>query len=186
MENLLALLIVIVLVVALVSAGIAIYNRLVFLNNNADKAFANIDVLLKQRTDEIPNLVEVVKQNSKYEESVLQKLTQLRTQFLSSTNIDEKVSVSNEITKTFKSLFAVSENYPDLKANQAFLTLQNRVSQIEDHIADRRELFNDSVALYNTGIQEFPNVIFAGILRYNKRNFLQISEEEKAYEGVKF
>lgn len=186
MENLLALLIVIVLVVALVSAGIAIYNRLVFLNNNVDKAFANIDVLLKQRTDEIPNLVEVVKQNSKYEEGVLQKLTQLRTQFLNSTNVDEKVSISNEITKTFKSLFAVSENYPDLKANQAFLSLQNRVSQIEDHIADRRELFNDSVALYNTGIQEFPNVIFAGILRYNKRNFLQISEEEKAYQGVKF
>lgn len=186
MENILALLIIVVLIVALVSAAIAIYNRLVFLNNNVDKAFANIDVLLKQRTDEIPNLVEVVKQNTQYEEKVLLQLTQMRTQFLNTTNVDEKVQLANKITKSMQSLFAVSENYPTLQANQAFLSLQNRVSQIEDHISDRRELFNESVALYNTDIQEFPNVLFAGILRYGKRNFLQITDDEKAYQGVKF
>lgn len=186
MENLLALLIVVVLVVALVSGGIAIYNRLVFLNNNTDKAFANIDVLLKQRADEIPNLIEVVKQHTGFEQSVLEKLTKLRTDFLSATNSDDKVALANETASTLKTVFAVSENYPQLQSSQAFNNLQQRVSSIEDAIADRRELFNETVALYNTGIQEFPNVLFAGMLRYNKRNFLQITEQEKVYNGVKF
>lgn len=186
MENILAFLIIGALVFALIGGAIAIYNRLVFLNNNADKAFANIDVLLKQRADEIPNLIEVVKQHTGFEQSVLEKLTKLRTDFLNATNNNDKVTIANETANALKTVFAVSENYPQLQSSTAFNNLQTRVSGIEDAIADRRELFNETVNLYNTGIQEFPNVIFAGILRYSKRNFLQITDQEKAYNGVKF
>lgn len=186
MENFLALLIIVVLLFVFIGSIISIYNRLVFLKNNTDKSFANIDVLLKQRVDEIPNLVEVVKQNANYEQTTLDKLTRLRTDFLNATSTDDKVNLSNEMNKILKSIFAISENYPTLQANQAFLTLQNRVSQIEDAISDRREFFNDSVSLYNRGIQSFPNVIFSKMLGYNERKFLQISEDETKYEGVKF
>ncbi|MFD2598759.1 LemA family protein [Sphingobacterium corticis] len=186
MGNALALLIIVALLVGLVSAAIRIYNRLVFLNNNVDKAFANIDVSLKQRAEEIPNLIAIVKEYMAYEDSMLEKLTKLRTQFLAAPTVDEKVTVCNEITQSLRSIFAVSENYPVLKANDSFISLQNRVSGLEDNIADRREYYNESVTLYNTGIQEFPVLLFAGVLRFSKRHLLQIPDTEKAFGGIKF
>ena len=186
MEKYVGFLIIGLLVLVFFSSMIAIYNRIVFLKNNADKSFANIDVLLKQRVDEIPNLVTIVKQYSVYEQSVLARITKLRSEFLTSPNVDEKVKAANEMEKALKNIFVVSENYPDLKASQSFKQLQSRVSQIEDAISDRREFFNDAVSLYNVGIQAFPNVIFSRILGYKEKAFLQISDPETQYDGIKF
>ena len=120
-----------VIIVGIVSGGVAIYNRLVMLKYNVDKNFANIDVILKQRVDEIPNLIAVVKKTQGYEESLLNQLTELRTAFLSSRSTDEKVQLANEVGKLLNSFFAVSENYPELKAVESFRTLQLRVSDLE-------------------------------------------------------
>ena len=174
------------LTVGLISVIISTYNRLVMIKFNVDKAFANIDVLLQQRADEIPNLIKVVKESMKYEESVLMKLTALRTSYSNSTNTEEKIEASNEINKMVKNIFAVSENYPELKANNNFVSLQQRVSGIEDAIADRREFYNESVNMYNIGIHEFPDLILAKILAYKEKSLLKVTEEEKKYDGIKF
>jgi len=173
-------------VLGLLNVIVSTYNRLIMLSNNVDKSFGNIDILLKQRADEIPNIIKVVKESMKFEESMLTKLTELRTQFLSASSTEEKVELSNQMQNQLKSIFAVAENYPDIKTSQNFLLLQNRVSQIEDAIADRREFFNESVTMYNIGIAEFPDVILAKLLMYKKKQLLQISEQEKKYDGINF
>jgi LemA protein len=170
----------------LISVAVSAYNRLVMIKYNVDKAFANINVLLKQRADEIPNLIKVVKESMNYEESVLTKLTALRTLYLNSTNNEEKIGASNEINKLVKSIFAVSENYPELKANNNFVMLQQRVSGIEDAIADRREFYNENVNMYNIGIHEFPDLILDKILIYKEKTLLKVTEEEKKYDGIQF
>ena len=168
-----------VIIVGIVSGGVAIYNRLVMLKYNVDKNFANIDVILKQRVDEIPNLIAVVKKTQGYEESLLNQLTELRTAFLSSRSTDE-------IGKLLNSFFAVSENYPELKAVESFRTLQLRVSDLEDMLSDRRELYNESVNMYNIGIHEMPALLFARPMGYTDKPLLHISEEEKKYDGIRF
>jgi len=186
MNPIIALVIIVLLVVGLVSVVISAYNKLVMLKFNTDKAFANIDVLLKQRADEIPNLIKVVKEYQGYEAGTLEKLTELRTRFLSATTTNDKVELSNQMDKAMKSVFAVSENYPTLQAAQSFTELQNRVSGLENAIADRREFFNESINMYNIGITEFPPVILARLLGYKEKTLLQISEQEKEYHGVQF
>lgn len=156
-----------VIIVGIVSGGVAIYNRLVMLKYNVDKNFANIDVILKQRVDEIP-------------------ITELRTAFLSSRSTDEKVQLANEVGKLLNSFFAVSENYPELKAVESFRTLQLRVSDLEDMLSDRRELYNESVNMYNIGIHEMPALLFARPMGYTDKPLLHISEEEKKYDGIRF
>ena len=186
MIQILAYVIIGLVVLGLLNVVISTYNRLVVLNNNVDKSFMNIDVLLKQRADEIPNLIKVVKESMRFEESMLTKLTELRTNFLNASSPEEKVELSNQMQNQLKSIFAVAENYPDIKTNQNFQLLQNRVSQIEDAIADRREFYNESVTMYNIGIQEFPNFILAKLMLYGKKQLLQISEQEKKYDGITF
>jgi LemA protein len=110
----------------------------------------------------------------------------MRTRFLNTTNTEQKIELSNQMQNQMKSIFAVSENYPDLKTNQNFQLLQNRVSQIEDAIADRREFFNESVNMYNIGIGEFPNFILAKMMLYTRRQLMQISDQEKKYDGITF
>lgn len=186
MNPLFSLIFIALLLVFIVASGIRIYNRLIMLDENIEKAFANIDVLLKQRADELPELVKVVKRYMAYEDDMLSRLTALRTKFTNVTDRDDKVKAYNELSGGFSKIIAVSENYPDLKASSSFVTLQERVSQVEDHIADRRELYNDSVNLYNIGIREFPAVLFAKILGYREKTLLQISEAEKQYDGIQF
>lgn len=186
MNPLISYTIIAVLIIGIIGITISIYNRLVMLKFNVEKAFANIDVLLQQRAEEIPNLIKVVKESMQYEESVLTKLTSLRTQFLNSTQSDEKINVSNEISNVVKSIFAVTENYPELKANQNFLSLQTRASEIEDSISDRREFFNESVNMYNIGIHEFPNLILAKLMAYKDKSLLIITANEKEYDGINF
>ena len=155
MIQILAYVILGLVVLGLLNVIVSTYNRLVMLRNNVDKSFVNIDVLLKQRADEIPNLIKVVKESMRFEESMLTKLTELRTNFLNANSAEEKVELSNQMQNQLRSIFAVAENYPDIKSNQNFQLLQNRVSQIEDAIADRREFYNESVTMYNIGISEF-------------------------------
>ena len=150
--------------------------------NSADKNFANIDVILKQRVDEIPNLIAVVKKTQGYEESLLNQLTELRTAFLSSRSTDEKVQLANEVGKLLNSFFAVSE----LKAVESFRTLQLRVSDLEDMLSDRRELYNESVNMYNIGIHEMPALLFARPMGYTDKPLLHISEEDKKNYGIRF
>lgn len=186
MPTILSYVLIAVVVIIIVSSIVSMYNKLVMLKFNVEKAFANIDVILKQRADEIPEVIKVLKESMRYEESVLEKLTQLRTSFLSAKSDDEKISISNDIASALKNVFSVSENYPDLKVNQNFLSLQNRVSQIEDAISDRREFFNESINMYNIGINEFPSFILAKLLFYKEKSLLKITEEEKKYNGIQF
>lgn len=186
MNQTVAIILLILLGVVIISFLINLYNKLVMLKFNVDKAYGNIDVVLKQRADEIPNLVTVAKHFMNYEEKLLSRLTELRTFYNNSTDADKRTEIANETSKALSSFFAVSENYPELKSNNNFLELQKRISDLENKIADRREFFNDSVNLYNIGIHEFPNVILAKMLGYKDKTLLEITKEEKQYDGVQF
>ncbi|MGD0923080.1 MAG: LemA family protein, partial [Terriglobia bacterium] len=144
---------VILVVVGIFLYFITIYNSLVRLRNDMDKAWANIDVLLKQRHDELPKLIETCKGYMQYEQKTFQMIVEARTSFMKATTVAEKAQADNLISGALKSLFAVSENYPDLKANNNFMQLQKRISELEERIADRREFFNDDVNTYNIRIQ---------------------------------
>ncbi|WP_158977871.1 LemA family protein [Cellulophaga sp. L1A9] len=186
MSPLISYSIIALLIVGIISVIISAYNKLIMLKNNVDKAFFNIDVLLKQRADEIPNLIKVVKESMHYEEATLTKLTELRTSYFSSNKQEEKIGLSNQMDALVNSIFVISENYPDLKANKNFTMLQQRVSGIEDAIADRREFYNESINMYNIGIAEFPPVILAKLLGYKEKALLQITALEKKYDGIQF
>jgi LemA protein len=181
-----ALIVGLLLIIVFFNFFIGVYNKLVMLKNNFEKAFRNIDVILMQRADEVPELVKVASRFMEHETAILTNLTKLRTDFLNSKTVDEKIENANEFSKSMKTLFSVSENYPTLLSNANFLELQKRVSQMEDKIADRREFFNDSVNLYNVGIQEFPNLILAKMIGYQTQNLFNVSSEEKAYNGIQF
>lgn len=186
MNQLVATILAVFLGGAVISFFINLYNKLVMLKFNTEKSYANIDVILKQRADEIPNLITVAKQYMNHESDLLGHLTELRTFYNSTSDSNKKTELANETSSALKSFFAVSENYPTLLSNNNFIELQKRVSGLEDKIADRREFFNDSINLYNIGIHEFPNSILAGILGYKNKVLLQVSEAEKKYDGVKF
>lgn len=186
MSTLIAIILIILLVFSAIMFFVGIYNRLVMLKFNVEKAYANIDVTLKQRVDEIPNLVETAKQFLNHEKELLTRLTELRTHFHQSLNSEDKTKIYNEMSKSLASFFAVSENYPTLTSNINFVELQKRISEIENKIADRREFFNDSVNLYNIGINEFPNVILAKMFSYTQKSLLEINDSEKKYDGVQF
>src|SRR5512138_1731250 len=144
--------------------GIIIYNELVRLRNDNDRAWANIDVLLKQRHDEIPNLVETVKGYMQHERQTLLAVTEARAASMTAATVGQKAQADLLITGALRGLFAVAENYPDLKANQNFLKLQNRISELEERIADRREFFNDDVNTYNTRIRQIPDMFLANMM----------------------
>lgn len=180
------LVVVVFVVLGVIGYFVGIYNGLIQVRNNIDKAWANIDVLLKQRHDELPKLIETCKGYMKYEQSLLEKITQARTAFMNAATIEDKTKAENQLAAGLKTLFAVSENYPDLKANQNFLQLQNRISGLENEIADRREFFNESVNVYNIRIQQFPDVILANNLGYTRRSMLEIPKEETQDVKVQF
>ena len=180
------LIIIVVLILAaigVVTYGVGIYNSLVQVRNNVDKAFKNIDVLLLQRHDEIPKLVETCKAYMKYEKEILENLIRLRERYGEAKTIDEKTQIENDIGRQLMGLNARMEAYPDLKASQHFSQIQGRISGLESGIADRRELFNDSVNIYNIQIERFPHVILARLLSYTRRAFLEVPEGKK--EDVK-
>lgn len=179
MIALIPLFISIIVVVGLVTFLINTYNRLVILNNNSQKAFANIEVILKQRADEIPNLVRVVKATALHENTVLKELVSLRSQYLGTHQTHEKIKTAERMDGKLKSLMLTVENYPEIKSNRSYLELQKRLTDLEEIIAHRRVYFNESVNLYNTGIETFPDIIFAKIMNYRKKEMLEFSDEEK-------
>ncbi|MDO9323925.1 MAG: LemA family protein [Methanoregula sp.] len=153
---------------------ITIYNGLISLRNNIDKAWANIDVLLKKRLDLIPNLVELVKGYATYERSVLEEITQIRATAMQAQAIPEKAKGSEAISASLGSVFALAENYPTLKASENFLHLQKELATIETQIAQRREFYNDSVLLYNTNIKTIPSVYLADWLKYTPKEYFRV------------
>ncbi len=181
-----AILILILLAVILIGYIVTIYNGLIKLKNNIKKSWANIDVLLKQRSDELPKLIETVKGYMKHEKGVLENLTNARTNFLNASTVAKSAAADNMIAGALKSLFAVAENYPDLKANENFMQLQSRISGIENEIADRREFYNDSVNQYNIRIQSIPDVIVARMMGYLDEEMFEVSEADKQDVEIKF
>src|ERR1700686_1633701 len=158
---------------------IIIYNGLVRLRNDSNRAWANIDVLLKQRHDEIPNLVEPVKGYLQHERETLVAVTQARAASISAASIGQKAQANLMLTGALRGLFAVAENYPQLKANEKFLRLQNRISELEERIADRREFFNDDVNTYNTRIGQIPEVFVASFMDLKPRDMFKVSDEDR-------
>jgi len=182
----LVLVIIALILLVLVVFFISIYNQLIQLRVNIDKSWSNIDVLQKQRYDEIPKLINVCEGYMKYERETLEKITQVRTQFLSAKTPPEIAKIDTELTTALKTLFAVVENYPELKSNQNFLQLQTRITYLENQIADRREFYNDSVTVYNTRIQQVPYVFVAKLLNYAPKEMYKITEQEKNSPEIKF
>ena len=163
-----------------------IYNGLVRLRNNIKKSWANIDVLLKQRSDELPKLVSSVKGYMKHERETLKTLTEARTRFLNAKTIPQKAAADTMITNALKTIFAVAENYPNLKANENFIQLQNRISGIENELADRREFYNDSVNTYNIRIQSFPDMMIARLMGCKAETMFKVSESDKKDVEISF
>ncbi|MEM5883187.1 MAG: LemA family protein [Candidatus Aenigmatarchaeota archaeon] len=177
-------------VVGLIGIGvlvyiISIYNSLIRLRRNVDKAWANIEVILKQRHDELPKLIEVCKSYMKYEKSVLEEITKLRTRWAEASTQSEKIKISNQISAALKTLFAVAENYPKLRANENFLQLQSRISGLENELADRRELYNEFVTNYNIRIQSIPDKFVADIFKFAPVELFKVAEEEKKDVEIK-
>ena len=166
--------------------AIILYNELVRLRNDNDRAWANIDVLLKQRHDEIPNLVETVKGYMQHEQQTLLAVTQARAASMNAGSISQKAAADLMMTGALRGLFAVAENYPQLKANENFLKLQNRISELEERIADRREFFNDDVNTYNTRIGQIPEVFVASFMNLKPREMFKVSDDDRRQVEVKF
>ncbi len=164
--------------------AVYMYNRFVTLVNRAKEAWADIDVQLKRRYDLIPNLINTVKGYAEHEKSTFAQVTEMRTKAMQAGGIEEKGQAENMLTGALKSLFAVSENYPDLKANQNFLDLQNELSDTENKIQAARRFYNTNVRDLNIGLESFPQNIIGNLFKFTKREFFEL-EEEVAKEPVK-
>jgi LemA protein len=181
--------IVIGVIVVLVIWAISIYNSLVAMRQRTDQAFADIDVQLKQRHDLIPNLVETVKGYASHERGTLEAVVQARNAAMAAPGVEQKVAAENMLTGALRQLFALAEAYPDLKANQNFLQLQAELSDIENKLAAARRFFNNAVQEYNTGIQQFPAVLFAATFGFHQRTFFDLGDARPQLEqapSVKF
>ncbi len=166
--------------------GIGIYNGLVALRNNNDRAWANIDVLLKQRHDELPKLVDTCKGYMKHEQGTFEKITQARAAVMNAGTVSEKAQADNMLTGALRSLFAVAENYPELKANTNFMQLQGRITGIEQEIAVRRDRYNDDTNTYNVRIEVFPEMMVARFLGYSRRDLFQAVAAEREDVKISF
>ena len=161
----------------------SIYNSIVRLRHSIDRAWSNVDVLLKQRHDELSKLVEVVKGSMRHEREVLTRLTDARAAMRAARSVTDKAAAHDRASGALASLYAVAEAHPDLKVSDNFLELQRRISALEDHIADRREFYNDAVNNYNIRIEQVPDVLLARLLGCRRRDLFEIGESEA--EGVR-
>jgi LemA protein len=177
-------LIIAAIVILLVAVLVGTYNRLVGLRQNANNAFADIDVQLKQRQDLVPNLVETVKGYAAHERGTLDEVTAARAAAASAGSVEGKVQAENALTGALGRLFAVAEAYPDLKANQNFLQLQGQLADLENKLAAARRFFNNAVAEFNAQVQRFPAVLFAAAMGFGQRAFFDLGEERAAAAGA--
>jgi LemA protein len=176
--------IIFVIIFALIYWGF--YNRIIRMENRIDNSWAQIDVQLRRRADLIPNLMETVKGYMKHEKEVLENVTKARSALMNAKTPQENIDADNMLTGALKSLFAVSENYPDLKANQNFLNLQDELTHTEDKIAYSRQHYNDSILAYNNTIETFPGLWFAKRMNRKTRDMLKIPEASKELPKVSF
>jgi len=175
-----------ILLIAPILFVLFIYNRLVGLKNDVDRSYAQIDVLLTKRADLIPNLVETVKGYAKHEKEVLENVTRSRSSFLDAKGQDDRLQKSDILAGTLKTLFAVAENYPDLKADKNFQSLQSELSSVENEIAGMRMSYNNSVRNYNTLQETFPANLFASSFGHATRSYFESKPESKEPPEVSF
>jgi LemA protein len=176
------------IIAGLLVYAITIYNHLVTLKHSVSKSWANIDVLLKQRHDELPKLIEVCKQYMGYEKDTMERIIKARSAVASArekTDIGALGAAETQLRMGLGNLFALAESYPDLKADQSFQHLQSRITGLENSIADRREFYNEAVNNNNVRIEQFPDVIIARFFNFKEAELLEFSEEEKADVDVK-
>jgi LemA protein len=177
--------IVLAILVILVIWAIATYNGLITKRNRVEEASSDIDVQLKRRYELIPNLVNTVKGYATHEREVFEKVTELRSGLMTGTTA-ERVQTSNQLTETLRSLFAVAENYPDLKANQNFLALQSELTDTQDKIMASQRFYNSNVRDFNIAIQVFPTNLFAGVLGFKPFEFIEAQQAETVNPQVQF
>jgi len=167
-----------VAVALLVYVGV-LYNGLIALRNDIDKAWANIDVVLKQRHDELPRVLDVCKGYMQYERETLQHLVEMRAKYETARTIPEKTQASSDLSASVQRFFATAENYPELKANATFLELEKRITELENQIADRREFYNDVINLFNTRICQMPDRLVSSALGMKPRTMFHVTASEK-------
>jgi LemA protein len=165
---------------------VTIFNGLVELKNDIDKAWSNIDIMLKQRHDELSKLLDVCKGYMNFESDTLIKITQARSQYQQASTIDQKAQADQSMTSALRGFFAVAENYPDLKANNNFMQLQKRITELESQIADRREFYNDSVNTFNIRIQQMPDTFVAAFMKLTPRPMFKVEDADKADVNMSF
>lgn len=181
------LFVVLAIILILVGWFIAVYNKLIKLRNMKEEGWSGIDVQLKRRSNLIPNLLESVKGYIGHERTVLEEVTRFRSLSMNATNVDAKIASESALTRSLGKLFAVAENYPDLKASQNFIDLQEQLSSLEDEIQMARRYYNGTVRNLNVGIETFPNSIVAGIFNFDKAAFFEIEDvADRAVPKVEF
>lgn len=178
--------VIIAVIAILVIWVVATYNSLIKQRNDCEESFSTMDVFLKKRFDLIPNLVETVKGYAKHESTTFENVVKARNMAMSASTADAKISADNALTGTLKSLFALAESYPDLKANQNFIDLQNQLKRIEDEIANSRRYYNAVVKSFNVLTESFPSGIIAGIFNFSKKPLYIINEEQRENVHVQF
>lgn len=178
--------IILIIVLLLIIYVIYQYNSLITLRNRVKNAWSQIDVQLKRRTDLIPNLVETVKGYATHEKTVFENVTKARSSLMNAKTVQENAEANNQLTDTLKSLFAVAENYPDLKASENFRQLQAQLSETEDKIAYSRQFYNDTVLMFNNKVQVFPSNILANLFHFNEAEYFEVADSERSVPEVKF
>ena len=174
------------LLLVIVGYVIGVYNKLVNARNKVENQFSQVDIQLKRRADLIPNLVETVKGYAKHEKETLTSVIEARNKAVNAGSVNEKIEANNELTGALNKLFALAESYPELKANENFLSLQNDLKDTEDKITYARQFYNDSAMNFNNLVQVFPSNIVAGMFGFNKFEYFKIEEKEKEAPKVKF
>ena len=179
-------LIIIGIVVLAAIIVILIFNSLISSKNRVENAWSQIDVQLKRRYELIPNLVETVKGYAKYEQATFQKITEARTRMMNAKSVKDTAQADNMLSGALKSLFAVAEAYPDLKANQNFLNLQDELSGTENKIAYSRQFYNEAVLMYNNAIQQFPGSMVAGMMAFKQKEYYEVEPGSRQPVKVSF
>lgn len=182
----LLIIVIVVAIIFIVGTIIHLYNNLVSLRNRVKNSYSQIEVQLKRRNDLIPNLVETVKGYAGHEKEVFENVTQARSNVMNASDIREASNADNQLTGALKTLFAVAENYPELKANSNFQQLQSELTETEDKISYSRQFYNDVVLKYNNACEQFPSNMFARLFGFKEAEFYQAPESETAVPEVKF
>ena len=184
--SILLTIVIIVVIIIVIGTIIHMYNNLVGLRNRVKNSYAQIDVQLKRRNDLIPNLVETVKGYAAHEKGVLEEVTKARTGVMNASTIEETSAADNQLTGALKTLFAVAENYPDLKANSNFQQLQEQLSETEDKISYSRQFYNDTVLMYNNACQQFPSNMLAKLFGFKEEAFFEADAASREVPQVEF